>query len=528
MSRRNNARNIKNARINEYYDGLLKKIETAGSIDEVNQILDKKPSLILEVVKNKASLEHFLDLLGPIKGESRAEFIDRVERLEEKISGLSGKKQILSILKDFKESKLKTEFKITAETPDSQLRARYEAKLEKIQKEYKTLLNKLQNQSKGLEVKTEARFFKAVAKELQLLEEDAIKLGKGGQLPSFIRREDLISLVSKRHAFLTKFAKDAPWFSRLVGTDTKEALKESPEQFKQRITCYWDSISNFPERPTYAADFKRLENGTTAPYSKYIQDRNQLQSRLNALIKYADRATDDKNYKGVNEDPHQLYTHVPFHQLSNTLRREQGVLLDEILRNLNSIAKREQNVKIGEEQLTSYEERLKFLKSILESQQLEKGSELQEQYAPLFAKNFNPFGVSEERCKADAYIINELTALYHEMSKAETSRKIYLGAEDGVIAAKNEKAQQQAKVKEAPSKTKATIDSEDEKVVTQEEEIDSFEGSLSPSDDEGSSVKTPGGSSHGSYKEQPRFFRTQSSPSLQSLIDEEERPSPEL
>ncbi|CEK09855.1 hypothetical protein [Legionella hackeliae] len=342
----------------------------------------------------------------------------------------------------------------------------------------------------GDDKKILVEFAQKVFNPLVELETNVIKLNKvGKKLPSFIKRHHLKELVSIEPELLSLFIGQDAWLSRLIGTDTEKAAQESKEQFEKRLQPFKDSITKLSEhKASYLPLLKRFEEGTLSEFTHFSREKRSVENIIQSLRVYASRATDEGHYKTEIDDEYGKYKDIPLHYLSDSLRKKQGKVLDNILGQLARIDKfRKSDADIS----SGYQAQITFLEKVLKSQQpwevelevqlkhrakliakeekrfkeedkdylaaaddqkkqkhllqahlsafqgklpdIEEEQaaylEQQKEYAILFKKNINPFGLSKDREEADTYVLTQLTKLYRTFVVAESAR-IVLAAAD--------------------------------------------------------------------------------------------------
>ncbi|BCA96886.1 hypothetical protein TUM19329_32470 [Legionella antarctica] len=322
----------------------------------------------------------------------------------------------------------------------NQLKTDYVHTLKQVKRDYRELIQKLNNSGDNSVVgtgKIVREFGEKIVNQLILMQVDAQKLGKDGhRLPSFIKQRDLLAMKTNMPMLFNKLLESDNFLCRLLGADKKKAL--SHERLIKRVDLLKEVMKDDPALPHLLPYLEKFERGTLKQFNDYIRWKQSGEHILKSLTSFS----------------------IEFHE--DSLQSEKALILSQILGSLNRIS----NQLIEKETLTfikkdeykfagaarqqkktlnthldqfreflPLEEQLDFLERILHSQDKVKrkrnpteeerkifnqAKEDKKQYAPLFKRN-----AKAEKNDFSNDIISKLAELRETLATVEAKRVMY-------------------------------------------------------------------------------------------------------
>lgn len=395
-------------------------------------ILEERPSYINTFINKKMWLSR---LLGPVKGDTQADFIDRVYRIQQIVAQLPNAKKLTSELNKFQKEGLK-KLEIPTKDPLYKLHTRYENKLKEIQKNYQILLKELTKEKEEISVPDNKQLVEAsivrdkrlldefttkISNELMRLRDDGIKLGRGDRLPKFIRTEDLKKLsafganAQMSGVYIHAFVKSEEWFRRFLGVDvnrkanTPTAIAQSKKELDAALVQFEKEYSGKYDYNELKPYVTHLRDGTLAKCLTYNLLKANIGFRKQYLASYAQfssmLSSNGEKQKAKNEENYEKFKAVvPYEQLrKNSLRQRQAGAIFNIIITLNRLMTVDGDVTQAS---------VDFLKKVI------NGSSGNKDYHCLFERNVYYFDFFKSGAKADAYALEELKTLHSQMKKA--------------------------------------------------------------------------------------------------------------
>lgn len=249
-------------------------------------------------------------------------------------------------------------------------------------------------------------------------------------LPTFIKQEDVMTLIERIPPLGLRLAHAEPWMKRLAyanGDTITKAYTDFKEKIKQSNKIY----TTESDKEELLTSFERFENGTLAVRSVYEKQLRRVEKAHQALVQYRDNNQERSGLTGERASALTgiltAYSRIPLQLEEAELKRFKRTEA------YQKAQETDEHLSLSQRHMKHYQEcpplekQIELLNEVLTSQRnLDDDTN---KYSVLFKHHPHPKGLWKKITQVDSSPILKLTALRDALVTAEEARKAFIKAD---------------------------------------------------------------------------------------------------